>query len=101
MPHLGDEGGLPADAMLGGDFAAADSSSSYPDDDMDVIRLLQERDAYKLETEKLRKIIERQRFIIKSLQDQISRKQSGSSANTPTIRSAEMTPEPMERPPLA
>ncbi|KAJ2439913.1 hypothetical protein GGF42_007798, partial [Coemansia sp. RSA 2424] len=92
MPHLGDEGGLPADAMLGGDFAAADSSSSYPDDDMDVIRLLQERDAYKLETEKLRKIIERQRFIIKSLQDQISRKQSGSSANTPTIRSAEMTP---------
>ncbi|KAJ2747255.1 Rho GTPase activating protein [Coemansia sp. BCRC 34301] len=100
MSHLGDERAQPADAMLGGDFAATDGSSSYPDDDMDVIRLLQERDAYKLETEKLQKIIDRQRFIIKSLQDQISRKQSGSSANTPTIRSAELTPEPMERPPM-
>ncbi|KAJ2336720.1 hypothetical protein GGH91_005208, partial [Coemansia sp. RSA 2671] len=73
MTHPGDERALPADAMLAGDFVAADgSAASYTDDDIDVIRLMQERDAYRLETEKLRKIIERQRFIIKSLQDQIS-----------------------------
>ncbi|KAJ2079793.1 hypothetical protein GGI03_006789, partial [Coemansia sp. RSA 2337] len=101
MAHPGDERALPADAMLGGNFAAADDSTGYLDDDIDVIRLMQERDAYRLETEKLRKIIERQRFIIKSLQDQISRKQSGSSANTPTIRSSELLPETMEHPPQA
>ncbi|KAJ1819444.1 Rho GTPase activating protein, partial [Coemansia sp. RSA 2675] len=97
MTHPGDERALPADAMLAGDFVAADgSAASYTDDDIDVIRLMQERDAYRLETEKLRKIIERQRFIIKSLQDQISRKQSGSSSNTPTIRSSELLPDSLE-----
>lgn len=65
------------------------------DDDIDIIGMIQERDAYKLETEKLRKIIERQRFIIKSLQDQLSRKQSISTLNTtPTLSISEMTPEP-------
>ncbi|KAJ2803462.1 hypothetical protein H4S07_004450, partial [Coemansia furcata] len=101
MAHPGDERALPADTMGDGDFAAADGSTGYPDDDVDVISLMQERDAYRLETEKLRKIIERQRFIIKSLQDQISRKQSGSSANTPTFRNSELSPENMERLPLA
>ncbi|KAJ2737405.1 Rho GTPase activating protein [Coemansia sp. BCRC 34962] len=102
MAHPGDERALPADAMLDSDFVAADgSATSYADDDIDVIRLMQERDAYRLETEKLRKIIERQRFIIKSLQDQISRKQSGSSANTPTIRSSELLPDSMEHLPQA
>ncbi|KAJ2160373.1 Rho GTPase activating protein [Coemansia sp. RSA 552] len=62
------------------------------DTDVDVIHIMQERDAYKQETEKLRKIIERQRYIITSLQDQLARKQSVSSA---------VTPELMERPVLA
>ncbi|KAJ2789952.1 hypothetical protein H4R20_007093, partial [Coemansia guatemalensis] len=51
---------------------------------------MQERDAYKQETEKLRKIIDRQRFIIKSLQDQIARKQSITAADAPQSGGAEI-----------
>ncbi|KAJ2679613.1 Rho GTPase activating protein [Coemansia spiralis] len=70
-------------------------------EEIDIIRLIQERDAYKLETEKLRKIIDRQRFIIKSLQDQIARKQSISTIGTPPVRTSDVSPEPSEHPELS
>ncbi|KAJ2575328.1 Rho GTPase activating protein [Coemansia sp. RSA 1807] len=81
--------------MPGSDVVRGDSVYQL-DGDIDVILILQERDAYKQETEKLRKIIERQRFIIKSLQDQISRKQS-STTTTPSVRNSELSPEFAER----
>ncbi|KAJ2472645.1 Rho GTPase activating protein [Coemansia sp. RSA 2322] len=95
MPLAGGERAMPADAMLDNDDSAA---AMYSDDEVDVIRLVEERDAYRSETEKLRKIIERQRFIIKSLQDQIARKLGSSTANTPSMRNSDLSPEPMERP---
>ncbi|KAJ2688139.1 Rho GTPase activating protein [Coemansia sp. RSA 1285] len=64
-------------------------------EEVDIIRLIQERDAYKLETDKLRKIIDRQRFIIQSLQEQISRKPSASATSTPVVQSPEV---PLESP---
>ncbi|KAJ1734816.1 Rho GTPase activating protein [Coemansia biformis] len=63
------------------------------DSDVDIILIIQERDAYKKETEKLRGIVDRQRFIIKSLQDQLVRVQSASAANTPSLMNSELSPE--------
>ncbi|KAJ2849260.1 Rho GTPase activating protein [Coemansia brasiliensis] len=77
--------------MASSDIARSDGATA--DSEVDIILLLQERDAYKQETEKLRKIIERQRFIIKSLQDQISRKPGSSAATTPSIRNSDLSPE--------
>ncbi|KAJ2788158.1 Rho GTPase activating protein [Coemansia interrupta] len=68
--------------------AIGDENDYSGDEEMDVIHIIQERDAYKRETERLRKIIENQRFIIKSLQDQMARKQSFSSINTPSVRNS-------------
>ncbi|KAJ1939274.1 Rho GTPase activating protein, partial [Kickxella alabastrina] len=79
----------------------SDGSGDFPvSDDMDIIHIMQERDAYKQETEKLRKIIERQRFIIKSLQDQLARKQSASANNTPSAPGSEFSMDPLEQPEL-
>ncbi|KAJ1904811.1 Rho GTPase activating protein, partial [Coemansia sp. IMI 209127] len=81
-------GPLPADMPQGGSTAALGSRAST-DNELDIICLIQERDAYKLETDKLRKIIDRQRFIIQSLQEQIARKQSSSTASTPKAQDSE------------
>ncbi|KAI9482263.1 Rho GTPase activating protein [Coemansia sp. RSA 990] len=80
--------------MASSDIACSDGATA--DGEVDIILLMQERDAYKQETEKLRKIIERQRFIIKSLQDQISRKPGSSAATTPSIRNSDLSPEPAQ-----
>ncbi|KAJ2307165.1 hypothetical protein H4R23_006023, partial [Coemansia sp. Cherry 401B] len=82
-------------AMPAGNIAHDDSASLASD--VDMILIIQERDAYKQETEKLRKIIDRQRFIIKSLQDQIARKQSLSAVTTPETRISDLSPEAMGR----
>ncbi|KAJ2401070.1 Rho GTPase activating protein, partial [Coemansia sp. RSA 2559] len=79
---------LPVDMPQGSSSAALGSRAST-DNELDIICLIQERDAYKLETDKLRKIIDRQRFIIQSLQEQIARKQSSSTASTPKAQDAE------------
>ncbi|KAJ2451958.1 Rho GTPase activating protein [Coemansia sp. RSA 2336] len=80
--------------MASSDIARSDGAAA--DGEVDIILLMQERDAYKQETEKLRKIVERQRFIIKSLQDQISRKPGSSAATTPSIRNSDLSPEPTQ-----
>ncbi|KAJ2223460.1 Rho GTPase activating protein, partial [Coemansia sp. RSA 485] len=75
------------------DMNGRNSAEYAADDSVDIIHIIQERDAYKQETEKLRKIIERQRFIIKSLQEQIARKQSVSGTSTPTAANADALPD--------
>ncbi|KAJ2549309.1 Rho GTPase activating protein, partial [Coemansia sp. RSA 1933] len=70
----------------------AQDGRNSTDNELDIICLIQERDAYKLETDKLRKIIDRQRFIIQSLQEQIARKQGASPASTPVVEDPEMLP---------
>ncbi|KAJ1946385.1 hypothetical protein FBU59_002041, partial [Linderina macrospora] len=62
----------------------------------DIVRIIQEREAYKKETEKLWKIIEKQRYIIKSLQGQISRKNSSSAGNTPSLTDSIASPDPAD-----
>ncbi|KAJ2727194.1 Rho GTPase activating protein [Coemansia sp. Benny D115] len=78
--------------------AENDSGEFFEHDEQDIIHIIQERDAYKQETEKLRKIIERQRFIIKSLQDQLSRKQGSSASNTPSLQNSDFSPDPLDTP---
>ncbi|KAJ2397988.1 Rho GTPase activating protein, partial [Coemansia sp. RSA 2603] len=79
------------------DGGIGDENEYSGDEEMDTIHIIQERDAYKLETIRLRKIIENQRFIIKSLQDQLARKQSFSSINTPSVRNSGISTDAVEQ----
>ncbi|KAJ2707193.1 Rho GTPase activating protein, partial [Coemansia spiralis] len=82
----------PAGMALPGGHALPGDGSDL-DGDLDIILIMQERDAYKKETEKLRQIVDRQRFIIKSLQDQFARVQGASAASTPSARQHGLSPE--------
>ncbi|KAJ2886994.1 Rho GTPase activating protein, partial [Coemansia asiatica] len=73
------------DANETADGNGRENAEYLADDGVDIIHIIQERDAYKQETERLRKIIERQRFIIKSLQEQIARKQNVSGPSSDSI----------------
>ncbi|KAJ1768747.1 Rho GTPase activating protein [Coemansia sp. RSA 1843] len=90
------EGAAALSAAMPQGSSAALGSRTSTDNELDIVRLIQERDAYKLETDNLRKIIDRQRFIIQSLQEQISRKQSSSPASTPAGQGPEAPLEPSE-----